>query len=100
MTNWKKQTVPGKKLRALVEKATTKEGCVAVVLELRELCEIFQKYKGFEDLYNLLDGDDDFIMSNKDEDWEDLGWTGYQDLTQCRLDEFFDLCDDACLWVS
>jgi hypothetical protein len=96
----------GKHLRSLIAGEETKENQAAIVKYLRICCEKIMKkmkeedygYREVEELYLLLDGDEELILGN--EDMDDYGFESRTELVNDRLAQFYDACDYADCWIG
>lgn len=107
MREWKcKLEIEGKNLRDLINNSETEEDRAKIVLYIRKCCKIlmtkFEKdsdeYYDIEELYDLLDGDDEIILS--DEDITDYGFDSTEELVDARLYDFYNLCDAIDCWIG
>ena len=95
MRKWKFTIKKGKELRELI----FKHDSVGVILKLREICDdlIKKGYDEFEELYYLLEGEDDIIKEGR---LEEFNWNNDEELVDDRLTEFYDLCDNNDIFVG
>ena len=106
MTAWK-YTINGTTLRELTKVYESKENCAKCIIELRRLTKkCFDMLKDedytkddFEDLYYLLDGDDEICLMEYNEMLE-YGWRYATELVNERLEEFYNLCDAERIWIK
>jgi hypothetical protein len=106
MNKWK-YTIDGKKFNQLLDRQDTQKNCAKVVIELiRMTKECFDLlptenwYKrGFEELYYLLDGDDELCMI-ENEDLKEYGFSNRSQLLNDRFEEFYNLCDCTNIWIK
>ena len=61
--------------------------------------EEHDSFDKLEDLHLLLDGDDE-ICRMKPTEMSEYGFWKASDLVNERLGEFFDICDEARIWVT
>lgn len=107
MRNWKyRLEFEGKKLRELINNSNSGKDKAEIVLYIRKCCEILMKkfeedsdeYYDIEELYDLLNGDDEIILG--DEDIIDYGFENTEELVDSRLYDFYSLCDDIDCWIG
>lgn len=107
MRTWKfRLELEGKYLRELISGEETRDNQAAIVNFLRVCCDKLMKkmkeddygYREVEDLYYLLDGDDQLILG--DEDMDDYGFESRTELVNDRLAQFYDACDYVDCWVG
>jgi len=53
-----------------------------------------------EEAYSLLDGEAEVIRNNPDEIINEWEFTSIEELINCRLREFYNICDDVRCWVE
>lgn len=95
MRKWELTINKGRELRDLINDKNS----IGVIVKLREICDdlIKKGYDDFEELYFLLEGEDDIIREDR---LEEFGWNNDEDLVDDRLTEFYDLCDDNNIFVG
>lgn len=107
MRTWKYRLEhEGKQLRELISSEETKENQASIVKYLRVCCKRLMNkmneedygYNEVDELYFLLEGDDELILSN--EDMDDYSFESRTELVNERLAQFYDACDYVGCWIG
>lgn len=95
----------GKELRKLIDEEKPAE----IIEQLQKcynslsnlLSEEDKEYyeSDIEDAMNLIEGEADIIRNNPEE-LEDFGFENVEELVDERLREFYDICDNARVWIQ